>query len=204
MIFTIDTDNSITAHTVAPAADDGVDVFASRRELARVVATWPFARLIEVWNSFAGVPPFGDLKPVKKFTDRKTAVGRIWKAIQKLEATPAPPRWSAASKGAAPAPHAAPKPPRKVRTRKTATPAAVAPQARAAASTLPRGVSKHAIVSGMLVRPGGATLEEIMVATGWQKHTCRGFISTLAKKTGKAITSSRRESDKARVYEAAR
>jgi hypothetical protein len=31
------------------------------------------------------VAPFGDLKPVKKFTDRKTAVTRIWQAIQKLD-----------------------------------------------------------------------------------------------------------------------
>ena len=205
MVFTIDKENSITAHTVAPAADDSVEAFASRRELAKVVAAWPFARLIETWNTFAGAPPFEDLKPVKKFTDRKTAVCRIWMAIQKLEAAPAPPSWAAASKAPTPTRQAAPKPTRKARTSKTATAAAVAPQARAVASTtLPRGVSKHAIVHGMLMRKGGATLQEIMDATGWQQHTCRGFISTLAAKTGKAITSSRRESDNARVYEAAR
>ena len=56
----------------------------------------------------------------------------------------------------------------------------------------------------MLLRAGGATLQEIMAETGWQKHTVRGFISTLTKKTGIAITSTRRESDKARVYEAAK
>ena len=38
MVFTIDKENSITAHTVAPAADDSVEAFASRRELAKVVA----------------------------------------------------------------------------------------------------------------------------------------------------------------------
>jgi hypothetical protein len=36
---------------------------------------------------FAGVAPFGELKPVKKFTDRKVAVGRISQAIQRIEAT---------------------------------------------------------------------------------------------------------------------
>ena len=46
--------------------------------------TWAFA-----WNAFAGVVPFDSLKPVKKFTDRKTAVSRIWKAIQALTPTPA-------------------------------------------------------------------------------------------------------------------
>ena len=33
---------------------------------------------METWNSFAGVAPFDDLKPVKKFTSRKLAVTRIW------------------------------------------------------------------------------------------------------------------------------
>jgi hypothetical protein len=28
--------------------------------------------------------PFGDLKPVKKFMDRQSAVARIWSVIQKL------------------------------------------------------------------------------------------------------------------------
>ena len=41
-----------------------------------------------------------------------------------------------------------------------------------------------------------------MDATGWQKRTVRGFISTLPKKTGIAITTTRRESDQSRVYEA--
>jgi hypothetical protein len=57
-------------------------------------------------------------------------------------------------------------------------------------------------VRDLLTRTGGATLPEIMVATGWQKHTVRGFISTLTKKTRIAITSTRRESDQSRVYEA--
>ena len=42
------------------------------------------SRLIEVWNSFAGVAPFNNLKPVKKFPDRKAAVARIWEAVQRL------------------------------------------------------------------------------------------------------------------------
>jgi hypothetical protein len=35
-------------------------------------------------NSFAGAPPFADLKEVKKFTDRRTALARIWNAAQRL------------------------------------------------------------------------------------------------------------------------
>ena len=40
---------------------------------------WPANRLIEVWNGIPG------LTPVKKFTDRKSAVACIWKAIQSLD-----------------------------------------------------------------------------------------------------------------------
>jgi predicted transcriptional regulator len=69
---------------------------------------------------------------------------------------------------------------------------------------VPREFSKKAIVRDLLSRAGGATLQEIMAETGWQKHTVRGFISTLTKKTGIEITSTRRESDQARVYEAAK
>ena len=50
----------------------------------------------------------------------------------------------------------------------------------------------------LLERSGGASLEELCQATGWQKHTIRGFVSTLGKQ-GCRITSRRRE-DGARVY----
>jgi hypothetical protein len=45
-------------------------------------------------------------------------------------------------------------------------------------------------------------LVDSVAATGWQRHTVRGFISTLGSKTGLVITSTRRDSDKARVYAA--
>src|ERR1039458_8236494 len=84
MIFTIDTENNINACESAPAAQDGLVAFATEKEFTKATAEWPIPRLVETWNSFAGTPPFGELKPVKKFTDRKTAIGRIWTAIQKL------------------------------------------------------------------------------------------------------------------------
>ena len=190
--FTIDTDNNITAHAAAPAAQDNLVVFVSQKELSKATAEWPISRLVETWNSFAGAPPFGDLKPVKKFENRAKATARIWAAIQKLEA--------------APAPQAAPKPTRKAKATKAAKTAADAPTPAPDASTpgVPREFSKKAIVRDLLSRTGGATLQEIVDATGWQKHTVRGFISTLPKKTGIEITSTRRESDGARVYEAAK
>ena len=33
-------------------------------------------RLVEIWNRLPGI------EPVTRFTDRKTAIGRIWRAIQ--------------------------------------------------------------------------------------------------------------------------
>jgi hypothetical protein len=43
-----------------------------------------------------------------------------------------------------------------------------------------------------------------MAATLWQKHSVRGFISTLGSKHGYTVASIRRESDKARVYRIAK
>src|ERR1017187_5627807 len=99
--FTIDTDNNITAHAAAPAAQDNLAAFASQKELSKATAEWPISRLVETWNSFAGTPGFDDLKPVKKFENRAKATARIWAAIQKLEPS--------APQAATPAPQAAPR-----------------------------------------------------------------------------------------------
>jgi hypothetical protein len=56
--------------------------------------------------------------------------------------------------------------------------------------------SKTAKVLALLERNGGATLGEVIKATGWQAHSVRGFISgTLGKKMGRAVKSSKREND---------
>ncbi len=52
----------------------------------------------------------------------------------------------------------------------------------------------------LLKRKKGATIEEIVAATGWQPHSVRGAISgTLKKKLGLAVTSER-VGDGSRVY----
>src|SRR5229473_923415 len=76
--FNIDAENSITALDSQQADFEG-EIFANQKELADLAAKWPANRLIEVWNGIPG------LTPVKKFTDRKSAVARIWKAIQSLD-----------------------------------------------------------------------------------------------------------------------
>jgi hypothetical protein len=63
-----------------------------------------------------------------------------------------------------------------------------------------RGGSKKTEVLSLLQRKGGATLAQIMKATGWQAHSVRGFISgALGKKMGLTVDSVRRE-DGERVY----
>jgi uncharacterized protein DUF3489 len=162
--FTIDSENHITGYVLGEAVPDGnAERFTTEGELAELAAQWPSSRLGEVWNSIPGS------KPVKKFTDRKTAVARIWKAIQ-------------SQTSGAQAPNVATKP---ARSGKRATRKLKAHTARN---------SKKSSVISLLERAKGATLAEIMSETGWQAHSVRGFISgTLGKKLKLKIDSFRTE-----------
>jgi Protein of unknown function (DUF3489) len=51
--------------------------------------------------------------------------------------------------------------------------------------------NKKAEIIAMMKRAKGATLPEIMKATGWQPHTVRGFVSILGSKGGEKIESSK-------------
>jgi len=63
--------------------------------------------------------------------------------------------------------------------------------------------SKAARVLDLLKRPKGATLGELMKATGWQAHSVRGFLSgTLGKKMGLKLDSAKRDGE--RVYSISR
>ena len=200
--FTLDTDKNITAHDATPAAQDNVVAFATEKELTKLSADWPITRFVEVWNAFAGAPPFGDLKPVKKFTDRKTAVTRIWKAIQPLgeellrtSIRDAEAKLKAARTAPTPAQEAAPVAPKKAKAAKQATAKDAAPTARDG--------SKKAIVLELIRRADGASLKEIQEATAWQAHSVRGFISgSLGKKMGLTVESFKR-TDGERAYRTA-
>ncbi len=52
--------------------------------------------------------------------------------------------------------------------------------------------SKAATVIALLQRDGGATLDEMIAATGWQKHSVRGFMAgTLKKRYGLTVSSAK-------------
>ena len=59
--------------------------------------------------------------------------------------------------------------------------------------------NKKAEVIAMMRRPRGASLADIMAATGWQKHTVRGSVSILGKK-GEAQVESSKNSVGERMY----
>ncbi len=60
--------------------------------------------------------------------------------------------------------------------------------------------SKTAKILDLLRRPAGASVKELMKATGWQPHSVRGFLSgTVAKKMGTPVDSFKR-SDGDRAY----
>ena len=69
--------------------------------------------------------------------------------------------------------------------------------------TVREGTKQAALVE-MLRRPKGASIAEIVEATGWQAHTVRGaFAGALKKRLGLTITSEKREG-RGRVYRLAR
>lgn len=60
-----------------------------------------------------------------------------------------------------------------------------------------RDGSKTAQVLGLLKRSGGASLKELMKATGWQAHSVRGFLSgAVGKKMGLTVSSTKAGEDR--------
>jgi hypothetical protein len=135
----------------------GTGRFCSERELAGLAADWPSSRIVELWNSLPGV------QAVKRFTDRKTGIARIWKAIQNLEPVVAKQARTAGSK-----------------------PAGSSSKAGGLKGAAGRRNTRAGEVLELLQRPGGASLREIMAATGWQAHSVRVHQRPLAQEAGPA------------------
>jgi hypothetical protein len=191
--FTIDANHNITAFAsleeARAAKIQNAEYFGSSQELAKLVTSWPRNRPVEIWNSFAGVAPFTSLKPVKKFTNRKAAVERIWEAVQVLLANVGKP-----------AAHVAPAKRKRNKDAPKSKRRHTAPVAAKGTTKMTREGSKKSDVIDLMRRSQGATLSEIMELTGWQAHTVRGFVSgTLIKKLGLNVESFR-SNEKERTY----
>src|SRR6266436_4620602 len=78
--YTISSENNTTAFATAKEAKSVPDVerFGTAKELAKLAEQWPATRLVDIWNALPGVVS------AKIFTSRKTAVVRVWAAIQNL------------------------------------------------------------------------------------------------------------------------
>jgi hypothetical protein len=192
MIFTIDTDNNIsafaTAEEAAATTTTAVETFGSQKELAGLAETWPTERVVAIWNTLPGV------KDVKGFKNAKAGAGRIWERIQKLgdsAKAQEEPQAKAAKKAKGSA-KTAKEAPAKGKSGKKATRAKKAPHAKKATKVESDGQregSKTAQVVAMLQRKNGATISEIMTTMGWQKHTVRGFMAGAMKKAGYTVES---------------
>jgi uncharacterized protein DUF3489 len=78
MLFQLTNDDHIRAineQGPAEAHGDGT-TFVSEQDFHDITKEWPMKRLVEIWNRLPGV------EAVARFTDRKTAIARIWRAIQ--------------------------------------------------------------------------------------------------------------------------
>lgn len=84
MVFVIDNDNDVTYREFGMGQAANAACFETLDGLDVQTSDWPLSRLAAIWNGFAGVVPFDDLKPVRKFENRAKALARIWSAIQRL------------------------------------------------------------------------------------------------------------------------
>jgi len=190
--FVIDSENNITNCSEGNQVPDipGSDRFSTIEEFRRLAEAWPLGRLVEVWNGIPG------LTPIKKFTDKKTAVARIWKAIQSLggpgeQTADVSPEVVNKGKKATPVKRGVPAKPSGKAGKLSGKPKSTAGV---------REGSKTSKVLALLRQSKGATLKELMKATGWQAHSVRGFISGgLGKKLGLTVESTKRE-DGDRLY----
>ncbi|MGA2715765.1 MAG: DUF3489 domain-containing protein [Bryobacteraceae bacterium] len=196
--------------------------FGNEAALAKIAADWPAARLVEIWNSLPGETPVKKFRDrttaVSRIWKAIQSLGQDGPAAEDPAPVPevapvaelsetAPVPEQEASETAKPeaailestepavstavTPHALDGGPQETPANKNATRAKKAPVAAPNAGA-PREGSKTSQVIAMLKREGGTTLEEIVTAMGWQKHTTRAMLSaggSLTKNHGLVITS---------------
>jgi hypothetical protein len=159
--FIINKENKLTAGDEAQPNAAAEVQFSTLNELTQATRDWPMVRLVAVWNGLPGVTV------LRKFTDRNTALARIWTTLHN------PPESTKVSRPARD----------KSRSRDK--------------KTVARDGTKKARILVLLRRRSGATLEELVRATGWQTHSVRGFISgNVGKEMGLKVNTSTRSGGK--------
>src|SRR4051794_7407203 len=82
MMYLITNDNRVHRMPAdGPEPANTALVFCTADELMAGTAQWPLARLALVWNKLPG------RKPVARFENRRIAVDRLWRAVQRAERT---------------------------------------------------------------------------------------------------------------------
>jgi hypothetical protein len=189
--FRIDDDNNVTVYPSKDAAPSGA-VFTSAKDRAEITSGWPAGRLAEIWNGFAGTPGFADLRPVKKFETRAIALQRIWQGIQRLTCDDAPKPKSAAKPAAYPGGKKGGVPNFNAQNVAYVERANSAQEKAAPATTTDakgaRPGSKTAAILELIGRKGGATMTELMEATGWRRAMVQSYLSwTIRKRLGRNV-----------------
>ena len=187
---TIENDTDYVA--VPPSATDAeviaqVRGFGAEAQFAGLASEWPTSRLIRIWNALPGVIP------VKRFTSRRSAVARIWNYIRtpddvSREQTP----------DAASPPRCLPMPESALAA--SADSGSRHPRSRKRNPGSGNGDRRTDAIIALLRQPGGATLDAIKEATGWQSHSVRGFISGTVRRKLNLNAISARDANGARIY----
>ena len=144
----------------------GPDEAKEITDMLRFNSEREFAELAKQWPATRLVEIWDGITgvtPVRKFMSRSIAVERIWQAIRNL--TPA---------GAEPKPKETPR------------------KAQAAKEAAGGERSKKDTLIALLSNGAEATIDQLVTASGWQKHSIRGFLSgTLKKQMGLEVISAR-------------
>jgi hypothetical protein len=75
--YVIGSDGRVRVLKAGTTVDPTSVVFSSLEQLAQVTESWPMGRILEIWNQLPGE------RKVTRFENRRIAVERLWKALQK-------------------------------------------------------------------------------------------------------------------------
>lgn len=174
-------------HVAVPSPTDveivaQVRRFSTEAGFAGLAAEWPTSHLVRIWNALPSVGP------VKRFNSRRLAVARIWNYVQTLDDFTRKQRSAATS------------PPLSPHMSESISAPSADPGSHSHGRLRHSGGSRTEAIVALLRQPGGATLDSIKGATGWQSHSVRGFISGTVRGKLKLNVVSGHDGNGARIY----